>query len=1277
MKKLIYCAAALATALFAGSCQQELLDPAVSETTVSYTVELPGVQTKAGVLTFAQAGNVDQLVYEVWKTEVADETDLYGTANGKPKATRLYHKTAAMVNGKTTVNLNLVQNQNYKILFWAHNTTLGAYDTDELTAVTYAKELPSEYFSNQEEYAAFYGVDIIDDNSPRNKTMILTRPFGQLNIGTLNTAAADEYTVKMLQSKVVVDNVPTVFNVATSAVSEEVTFTFNSADVPSGPNQNLEAAGQVYEYVAMNYIFANDNVSVTYTIDTEITPTASKADKTTATISKTIPNVPVKENYRTNIVGNLLTNYATYEVVVDADFNQPDVDVKVWDGKTLTEVVPVDGVYMVSTGAELAWISAQNNSFAGKTILLTDNIWLGDQRWTGIGAATEFQGTFDGDGKTIYGLNVAVDDITPVGLFSQCRGVVKNLKIDGAVVNGHYKAGVIVGDGMCAKIENCHVKNASVTITPINNDEGNHAGGIVGYLSAEPNGYVKNCSVEKVTVNAYRDVAAIAGTATTKDKIPYVTGNTVTNVVVIADQTAEYKSDKDANADVFAGRKHANAHVENNQATNVEVLVKVNTVANLERQANVANDENIIQVCADLTGDVMVQQKPNVDVVIDGNEHKYDGTIKIHNGSNYNNATLLIKDFMFETSRLYPNEKGTMVFDFIMPNEFGVENGVTRRYSNNVTVDNCKFTATGEAQNVAVGVQAKSCTNLQVLNCTATNMHSLVQAQSCGGDVVVMNSTINGKNGVAFKQVKNAVVEGNTITAAAYGIRFDGNIDNYGITVKDNNVTAVQPFIVRKMTGANNTIGLQGGNTFTTDETFQIVITSGSDDEAYSVPTGTYTLTGHDGYNVYPVADKESLAAALNNTALTEIEVEGDIESVGEGFEVKRDVVFNFNGQELNAGSTANSYWYAIEVFGDYNVAINDAKFTRAGVCASQGADVVFNSGVINHKPERSSRYIFCAQSGSTITINEGTFKNDRPNNSYFWADNATIYVKGGNFAGSTSTKKVVLSNGGQLIISGGTFNFDPTAWLEEGYVATQNGAAWEVAAANLVTDAASFEAALASGNDGDVIILAPGVYDGTYAVKRSNITIKGLEGAVVDCINLNGAENVTIKNIEFDAAGAAMAYNGGGSAVQNANIITGDMVNKPTTGAHNIVIENCYFTGTYANGGGAVSFTDQQRGGSGDITIKNCTFDTKGGYFDIYAYYSGDNKSFVIEGNTLKSQVYNPVYFGQYQSSVPVVVKDNYFANAADITAAVYLQAHSSGSYNVSYQATGNTFAN
>ena len=210
----------------------------------------------------------------------------------------------------------------------------------------------------------------------------------------------------------------------------------------------------------------------------------------------------------------------------------------------------------------------------------------------------------------------------------------------------------------------------------------------------------------------------------------------------------------------------------------------------------------------------------------------------------------------------------------------------------------------------------------------------------------------------------------------------------------------------------------------------------------------------------------------------------------------------------------------------------------------------------------------------------------------------------------------------------------------------------------------------------GETIALGAGTYKNTIVMK-SNITLLGIDGAVVHCVNLNGSENVTIKNVAFDAAGAKLGYNGSGKAVQPANIITGTNSNNPIIGAHNVLIEGCTFSGAFVDGGGCIAFMDQSRssGGSGNITIRGCTFETTGGYFDIYAYYSGDYGAFVIENNTFASVCYNPVYLGQYQSSTPVVVKNNAFKTVTTINAAVYLQGHSSGNYTVSYNAEGNTF--
>ena len=228
-----------------------------------------------------------------------------------------------------------------------------------------------------------------------------------------------------------------------------------------------------------------------------------------------------------------------------------------------------------------------------------------------------------------------------------------------------------------------------------------------------------------------------------------------------------------------------------------------------------------------------------------------------------------------------------------------------------------------------------------------------------------------------------------------------------------------------------------------------------------------------------------------------------------------------------------------------------------------------------------------------------------------------------------------------------------------------------------IVATAKELNAAL-SASEVTNIVLVNGEF-GTI-VAKSNKTIVGTENAKVDCINLNGAENVTIKNINFDAATAQLGYDGVGTAKQYANIMTGD-TSKPIIGARNIVIDGCTFTGKFEKGGAAIEFTDQKRssGGSGNITIKNCVFDTEGGYYDIYGYYCGAGNNgfgdFVIENNTFKSElVALPVYLGKYASSTPVQVLGNTFETVSSLEVAVYVQDHSN--YGVSVNAENNTFA-
>ena len=923
MKKLIYCAAALATALFAGSCQQEMLDTTATETTVTYTVALPDAQTKA----IGDAATVDQLIYEVWKTEVAGERDLKGTKDGKANATRLYQDQTALVqrNGKTcaVVTFNLVQDQEYTILFWAQKAGTGVYDTSELTDVHYAEGFApgsSEYISNQENYAAFYAASFVSDVDSKSRNVTLMRPFAQLNIATKNTVK--DYTVAMNTSKVTISDVATHFNVAKNlptetAVSVPASFEFDTADVPT---EKITVNGQVYDYVAMNYVFAmGPNVTVDYEINTTLTAKnldGTNGATTSAQIKHTVPNVPLKENYRTNIVGNLLSSTTEYYIEIDDRwYDEPGdgTEVEVWDGLYAQEPPKVNGVYQISLASELAWLAKAVNgtlvdpnanvtkstgyiparTFSGETFVLTQDIDLshdvdvegnridyGPALWTPIGVKVghPFMGTFDGQGFTIKNLNVDMDKIVEnqrniqsdlivkandgAGLFGSCKtATVKNVTINDATVKGHYKAAAVVADANCTYVDNCHVEDATIISTPYNNDDANNAGAIVGYLVGEAAlAKVTDCSVKNSDVTAYRDVAAVVGRTNQKTQ---VLRNTVTNVEVVADQTPAYKEKKVGNAGKVIGYDVTNNCVMEGNVVDdaTTAVVKVNTAANLEYQINNAAADVVVVFASDISGDITVDQQENKNVVIDGNGKKYDGKITIEGNNRSTGAeTVTIKNVNFETNAA---------------DRYFIEQNVAKSYAHNITVENCTF----KGNETSVGARFRQCYNIVFKDCEVKAGHSLAQLYGCLG-VTVDNATINAKSGISFGTSKDVVMTNSTVVATGrygYAVRVDADGARTA-TISNSTLTAGAPVLMRKAT-AEYTMNLTG-NTLNTTEVFQVIVTASDydDEEVMTVPTGEYVLNADDEYVVYPT--EEGLSMAKNSAELTAVAgelKEGDV----------------------------------------------------------------------------------------------------------------------------------------------------------------------------------------------------------------------------------------------------------------------------------------------------------------------------------------------------------------------------------------------------------------
>ena len=167
-------------------------------------------------------------------------------------------------------------------------------------------------------------------------------------------------------------------------------------------------------------------------------------------------------------------------------------DPEAWDGETVSEPSVIDGVYQISSAAELAWFASKVNDGTGVNYdaTLTRDIDLNNKQWTPIGSfSVPYKGCFDGNGFTIINFCIEIESIPSgagcVGMFGHIdSATIENLTARGFITihnckgNNLYIAGIVGWSQGASTVKNCS-SNVAIIVT-----EGSspvYAGGIVGY----------------------------------------------------------------------------------------------------------------------------------------------------------------------------------------------------------------------------------------------------------------------------------------------------------------------------------------------------------------------------------------------------------------------------------------------------------------------------------------------------------------------------------------------------------------------------------------------------------------------------------------------------------------------------------------------------------------------------------------------------------------------------------------------------------------------------
>jgi hypothetical protein len=439
-----------------------------------------------------------------------------------------------------------------------------------------------------------------------------------------------------------------------------------------------------------------------------------------APVQHSIANVPLKKNYRTNIVGELFIAGADLTVVVDPAFQKPDEDITVG----VAEEPEFDGqTYSIKTAGNVLWLAAQPKNFAaGKTISFDADIDMMGQGINPINASSaSVNGTSVlGNNHTVSNFVVRATGKNSAGLFGDHKGNITDLNVKNVTVNGEYKAGALAGS-LYGNVTGCSAKNVTVTSVPYATngsfDGGNHVGALVGYASENSKGiysYTGNI-VEDAVVTGYRDLGGFIGT------LQYgveVYKNHIRNVTVLVDQVTNYYGDKAANAGEVAGRLSADSKFiapHDNIVENVNLYIPewttVEGVLTMELPGNITLfDGQVLCETKDFTEDYVIDGKGSTVKFVADNASDVSVETNYTTFSSANNNEVVVKDITF-----------TGEFPLIAT---GYWHGAPS------SQEGIKFTTTLE--------------NVNIIDAKVMNLLVSAQALFCDGETVLNNCYIYG-----------------------------------------------------------------------------------------------------------------------------------------------------------------------------------------------------------------------------------------------------------------------------------------------------------------------------------------------------------------------------------------------------------------------------------------------------------------------------------------------------------------------------------------------------
>ena len=310
MKRIVLFTLAIAGLVFT-ACQREGVESGLSGKTITatFSVSLPAdMATKA----ISDGTEATELLFRAYD------------ADGKHLD---MDQKVTVEENKASLSVKLVAGTGYKFVFWAQKP--GQYaitEADNGHPVVSIASTALPDMMNDDAYDAFYTFKELDPQDANfSMDISLSRPFAQLNVAVSEadyTAASAGYDLASLfQTQFSVKGAPSAIDLFTGEVSGATDIIYYKP--ATAPADEITSGQENFRRIAMVYVLAPAEQSSIHDVTLAVI-VGEKGSSGRVERHKDIPNVPLKRNYCTNIIGNFFSVGGTFTVQLDNSFGTPD-----------------------------------------------------------------------------------------------------------------------------------------------------------------------------------------------------------------------------------------------------------------------------------------------------------------------------------------------------------------------------------------------------------------------------------------------------------------------------------------------------------------------------------------------------------------------------------------------------------------------------------------------------------------------------------------------------------------------------------------------------------------------------------------------------------------------------------------------------------------------------------------------------------------------------------------------------------------------------------------